>query len=427
MRQMSIARKVFWIGASFSLPIGVLVWLMVSSINSYIDFANKEIWGNQVQRPLEEMMEAVMQHRMTWMKCHESGCGSSLGAPAAGFEAGYARLKREYALYAAPLELTEQGFTKRGRKGLSVEALGNSWKSLEKKVADGASAGEVNNAYASTVSELRGFISHVGDTSNLILDPDLDSYYLMDVTLLALPQGQDRIGKLARIGLDNLKGETKGQEGLTSLAVAAALMQESDLERTEASTKTALNEDQNFYGVSAGMAEHLAAPLEEYRRASAHLISLARSISEGKAVAVGDFENASRAASAASFAYWRTAVAELDRLLGARIASYQSQRAVALVLALLSVLIACGIAWWIAVSINKPLGGLIHSLGPGATMLSNCARKISETTQAAQHDPQLAEIICEELNAHCDSMRGAVLELARHVEGAGSRVGVGRG
>ena len=27
----------------------------------------------------------------------------------------------------------------------------------------------------------------MGDTSNLILDPDLDSYYVMDVTLLAIP------------------------------------------------------------------------------------------------------------------------------------------------------------------------------------------------------------------------------------------------
>ena len=35
-------------------------------------------------------------------------------------------------------------------------------------------------------------ITHVGDTSNLILDPDLDSFYTMDMTLVALPQTQDR-------------------------------------------------------------------------------------------------------------------------------------------------------------------------------------------------------------------------------------------
>ena len=38
--------------------------------------------------------------------------------------------------------------------------------------------------------------AHAGDTSNLILDPDLDSYYAMDMTLLALPQTQERTAGL---------------------------------------------------------------------------------------------------------------------------------------------------------------------------------------------------------------------------------------
>ncbi|MGH8009200.1 MAG: SpoIIE family protein phosphatase, partial [Candidatus Binatia bacterium] len=37
----------------------------------------------------------------------------------------------------------------------------------------------------------RALIAYVGDTSNLILDPDLDSYYLMDAVLLKLPDGAD--------------------------------------------------------------------------------------------------------------------------------------------------------------------------------------------------------------------------------------------
>src|SRR5256886_10844306 len=41
---------------------------------------------------------------------------------------------------------------------------------------------------------VRTIIMHAGDTSNLILDPDLDSYYLMDATLVTLPQTQDRLG-----------------------------------------------------------------------------------------------------------------------------------------------------------------------------------------------------------------------------------------
>ncbi|MBA4292920.1 hypothetical protein C0431_08090 [bacterium] len=40
------------------------------------------------------------------------------------------------------------------------------------------------------------FIRQVGDQSNLILDPDLDSYYLMDLTLIKFPEAEELIGEI---------------------------------------------------------------------------------------------------------------------------------------------------------------------------------------------------------------------------------------
>ena len=40
----------------------------------------------------------------------------------------------------------------------------------------------------------------MGNTSNLILDPDLDSYYLMDAILLKLPRGQDLLAQARLLG-----------------------------------------------------------------------------------------------------------------------------------------------------------------------------------------------------------------------------------
>ena len=60
-------------------------------------------------------------------------------------------------------------------------------------------------------------ITHAGDTSNLILDPDLDSYYLMDVTLLALPETLSRLLKTAQSAESMLHEHTS-----KSMALAAA-------------------------------------------------------------------------------------------------------------------------------------------------------------------------------------------------------------
>jgi methyl-accepting chemotaxis protein len=44
--------------------------------------------------------------------------------------------------------------------------------------------------------------------------------------------------------------------------------------------------------------------------------------------------------------------------------------------------------------------------------------RIAEASQSKNPSPEEAAIICEELNAHAENMRSAVLELARHVEGS---------
>ncbi|MBP7284183.1 MAG: methyl-accepting chemotaxis protein [Leptospiraceae bacterium] len=46
---------------------------------------------------------------------------------------------------------------------------------------------ESKNYAQKILEKLIALNSHVGDTSNLILDPDLDSYYMMDITLIKIP------------------------------------------------------------------------------------------------------------------------------------------------------------------------------------------------------------------------------------------------
>src|SRR5262249_10898737 len=66
------------------------------------------------------------------------------------------------------------------RLGTELQAA-EPWRKLRQQLA-GPSTGP-----AARVDGTVQLIAHVGDTSNLILDPDLDSYYLMDATVTLLP------------------------------------------------------------------------------------------------------------------------------------------------------------------------------------------------------------------------------------------------
>jgi hypothetical protein len=74
-------------------------------------------------------------------------------------------------------------------------------------------AGSAYQSFVPVVDQIVALIGVVGDRSTLILDPDLDTYYLMDVTLIRLPAILVSAGRLSD------RGQTRG--GVTSPEAAA--------------------------------------------------------------------------------------------------------------------------------------------------------------------------------------------------------------
>ena len=56
-----IPNKLFWISLSFSLPIAVLLYFMIAGINDDIRFAQRELAGNEYQRPLHDLLWRLFQ------------------------------------------------------------------------------------------------------------------------------------------------------------------------------------------------------------------------------------------------------------------------------------------------------------------------------------------------------------------------------
>jgi len=207
------------------------------------------------------------------------------------------------------------------------------------------------------MTDVRTMITHAGDLSNLILDPDLDSYYLMDVTLLALPQTQDRLGMVMADGKAMLERQASSNKERQQLAIHATLLKEADLDRIVGSVQTALNEDPNFYGTSATLQTRLPPLLKEYTTTAEAFVSLTTGLatSEKIGVTAEEYLKAGNKAREASFKLWRAADEELDTLLQKRIESYRGRRTRSLMVSALALLAAVGFVSFITRSISGPL------------------------------------------------------------------------
>ncbi|GJF33019.1 hypothetical protein KNE206_57190 [Kitasatospora sp. NE20-6] len=73
------------------------------------------------------------------------------------------------------------------------------------------------SAYSAVVDQALFLAARVGDTSNLILDPALDAYYLMDAALLRLPKIMVESGRMSDLNLMRLGG---GNADLSRVLVA---------------------------------------------------------------------------------------------------------------------------------------------------------------------------------------------------------------
>ena len=419
-KRVSISTKIFLIAASFAIPICVLLFLTVTNIQSNIDFAKLEEKGVQYQQPLEDLLQNIQNTQIAF----NSGNKDQMSEKQRAIDDAFIRLENINKLIGADLQFTDEGLGQRGRDRQRVEYVKKNWERLSSMLAqstDQYSATDINTKFNQISSDLLTMIVHMGDTSNLILDPDLDSYYLMDATLLALPQTQTRLASMMQYGYQVLKRGTATDDEKVKLAVYSNMLQDNDISRVLNDVKTSINEDKHFYGVSPSLQLNLSAGLKDYEATNNTFIEMTQKVAKGgSGISPESYLNAGLAAREASFKLWNTYIAEQDKLLKIRISYFQNKLVLSLVLAFAAIILAASLAFYLTRTISQPLFKLVKILGPGATLLSVCVERISEASKNQFADPEETRFICEELNANCTSMRESVKELEAQVTGKSS-------
>lgn len=220
----SLSTKLFINNLFYAIPILVLLYLMFVSYDKDILFARKEVMGNVIQKPVMELIHKIAKEKK-YSAAMEEQMQDVLGKMKA---------------YESELLLDNASLHDRKRDHIQYDAVAKTFEDFKTAKVD---------AYK-VLKDLRDIVVHTGDTSNLILDPDLDSYYLMDVTLLAAPQIADRFYEvesfLSELAMNPAAPMTTEEKVKTS--VYLAMMKESDWGRIYGDIGTSINEDKNFYG-----------------------------------------------------------------------------------------------------------------------------------------------------------------------------------
>lgn len=313
MNRLKYPQKFILISLLFALPLALVMILLIGEINSRIEFAQKEIYGNSYLRPLRGLLEHTLENKMladTYLH-GDASLKAQLLSNQAKIDQDFAALAAVQQKLGPTLETTEQ-FNK----------LQESWQSLKADLLSRnvTVSEELHNQF---IGEIRALFSRVGDTSNLILDPYLETYSLMDAVLLKLPEGQDLLAQTRFLGERAVLEKQLSLEEKVRIIVLGGLVR-SNSRATQNSFDVAFDNN---------TAENLVPVLQRPLQASVtatemFLQTLDQEIIHAETITVAPVTYRTSAASAlrAGFRLWDQTIVELDGLLQARIDSFVRQK-----------------------------------------------------------------------------------------------------
>jgi methyl-accepting chemotaxis protein len=332
---MRFPSKAAMITIAFLIPVLLLGWSFISTKNSNIEFSSKERDGVKYVRQVIPLMQAAQLQR--YMATKRAIQGTPMAEEAALKQQIEAQLKK-----VAEVEnelgtdlLTQKAYQDVIAKGQEVANVQGDWQ-------------KIFSTHSSYVETIRALLTQATDGSNLTLDPDLDTFYLMYGGLLRMPELQEAAGQMRGLGYGLLiKGEfsSDDMQKLTALNTLVlyqktAVWTASDkVFSLHSELKKELTMDENAAAVTA-----FSQMVEEgILKAGGKRSDALAYLEAGNKAVNGLYESQLKI------------VNKLDELLAARISGLVTDRNIMLGLATICVMLACVMFYAFYISMNVGL------------------------------------------------------------------------
>ncbi|HMA33638.1 MAG TPA: response regulator [Chloroflexia bacterium] len=306
MNRLKYPQKFGLISLLFILPLALALLLLLAEFGRQAEFAQKERDGNTYLRPLRSLLEHTLDDKYQVYSYY-----SGLGGDPAALRRTEAQIDADFqGLTAADRQLGARLATTGQAQALQAE-----WQDLERKTPNlPPQASDVLRT--KLVADIRALMTQVGDSSNLILDPELETYKLAAAELEGLPESADQVGQIRLLGARIVHIENLTDADHTRLVVLEGLVQEHVMV-TDAGLRSAFRNESG-----SSLPPALDGPVQTYVRSSqAFLGTLDDQVLNARTITITPdaYQASAGAAAGANFALWDAVRTELDRALQARI------------------------------------------------------------------------------------------------------------
>jgi len=295
-RTLQFRSKALIVSLTFVLPILVLAASLWSTTQETINFAAKERAGVVILRSLMPVFEDILGVR--------NATRSMLGGFDAASDYREARERTDKAIAALKKSVVDSG----DRFGIApaVAKLESAWQATAQ--AKNGADDQGRTVFGPVTTALVGILTKIGDDSGLVLDPDIDSFYLANAMVQSMPEAAENVGQVW---------------GWGTFALSRNGLDATDAKRYYAwsiNAATKLTETRAFFGRAVAATPALKAKLDlaPIDAALAYQKDATATVEGGKGDA-RKFYAAGFAATTGVFKVYESGLAALDELLAARL------------------------------------------------------------------------------------------------------------
>lgn len=191
MQRLDFKKRIWVIGGVFFLPILFLAFQADKEWRSDINFTRQELKGSECLKPILLLIQHMQQHRAANVS-FLSGDWSFK----ATMQQKQAEVAEDIRAVDAVMEKYGEEFKVKGK----WDAIKQEWQNLQSQ-AEKLSRTESFQRHSELIGKILHLRQDIADASNLSLDTEVDTYYLMSVVVQRLPEAIERLGHLRFNGL----------------------------------------------------------------------------------------------------------------------------------------------------------------------------------------------------------------------------------
>ncbi len=339
----SIHKRLMAINIAFIIPILGMLSFVIINIQEDINISSSKIKGNDYQRVIVQLLILALESKYDYYTDEKVYFNNKYLT-----EVAYKKLEDYNNKSGKDLKISFSDLASRNKQYIHYQSLYEEWKKLKQESENGSYNEATTKLYDTYIEHILELNNYISDSSNLVLDQDLESYYLMNVSVNLIPSFFNYLSYSINIrdhhskrNIDIIKTENSINNRLLSNTVR----------NIRRSANSSFIKGIDVYGRNPNFSDSIYSKLDEMETFLQKFI--VQSSNFNNSISSSEIDYTGLISS--SYNFWDATSKNLDKFLNIRINNLETYKIRVLEAVIIAVLLTLRISWILANSISKPL------------------------------------------------------------------------